>query len=66
MNLKCATQHFGSLGTIIVADATVEGCDFMEPSFAKMYRDITPHRYFSDYASAKDWALELLAQDRPA
>lgn len=64
--IKYAARNLGSLGTIIVADSTVEGRDFMEPSFAKMYRDITPHRFFSDYASAKDWALELLAQDRPA
>lgn len=57
------TRHFDSRATLVVADATVEGRDFMAPSFAKMYRDITPHRFFSDYPSARAWALDLLARE---
>jgi hypothetical protein len=62
--IKYATHHFDSRASLVVADATVDGRDFMAPSFAKMYRDITPHYFFNDYPSARDWALDLLAREK--
>jgi hypothetical protein len=58
--------HYGasrlnSIGNIIVAAADVEGRSLMMPTFARMYDGATPHRYFYEFAPAREWALELLA-----
>jgi hypothetical protein len=60
--LTYATSKLQCVGNGIVADASVEGRDLLLGTYARIYEDSAPHRFFHEYDSAKLWALQLLAQ----
>ena len=52
-SLRC-TAH------VIVADAGVDGRDFLEPVFARIYEGVVAHRIFYDLDAARAWSLDHL------
>jgi hypothetical protein len=57
-----ATANLQCVGNGIVADATVEGRELLQGTYARIYEGTAPHRFFHDIEGAKLWALQLLAQ----
>ena len=51
--LRC-TAH------VIVADASVDGRDFLAPVFARIYAGLVEHRMFHDLDAARAWSLDHL------
>ena len=49
------------LAHLIVADASVEGRDFLESTFVKLYDGVIAHRLFPTLDEARAWARVLLA-----
>ncbi len=56
------TAKMQCIGNPVVAAADVEGRSLFEPMYARIYNDSPPRGLFFDYASAKAWSLELLAE----
>ncbi len=56
-----ATTKLHCVGNGVVADASVEGRDLLQGTYARNYHGTAPHRFFYDLDSAKLWALSLLA-----
>lgn len=56
------TAKMRCVGNPVVAAADVEGRALFEPMYARIYDGSPPRGLFYDYASAKAWSLELLAQ----
>ncbi|MES2018475.1 MAG: hypothetical protein V4484_18455 [Pseudomonadota bacterium] len=46
---------------VIVADAGVDGRDFIEPLFARVYDGLVQHAIFYNIDDARAWSLALLA-----
>ena len=46
---------------VIVADASVDGRDFIEPVFARVYEGLVQHAIFYNVEDARAWSLALLA-----
>ena len=47
---------------VIVADASVDGRDFLEPVFARIYEGVVAHAIFYTLEEARAWSLALLRQ----
>lgn len=45
---------------VIVADAGVDGRDFLEPVFARIYEGVVEHAIFYKIEEARAWSLALL------
>ena len=45
---------------VIVADPSVDGRDFLEPVFARVYEGLIEHAIFYDMDAARAWSLALL------
>ena len=45
---------------VIVADASVDGRDFLEPVFARIYEGVVEHAIFYGMDEARAWSLALL------
>lgn len=45
---------------VIVADASVDGRDFLEPVFARIYEGVVDHAIFYGFDDAREWSLALL------
>lgn len=45
---------------VIVADASVEGRNFVEAEFARIYQGVVEHRIFDGLDEARRWSLEWL------
>jgi hypothetical protein len=56
------TAKMQCIGNPVVAAANVEGRALFEPMYARIYDGSPPRGLFLDYASAKAWSLELLAE----
>ena len=50
------------LAHLIVADASVEGRDFLESTFVRLYEGVIAHRMFHTLEQARTWSLALLAE----
>ena len=55
-----AARVLDCVAHVIVADKTVEGRDFVEPSFFKAYQDVLPLAMFYTLAEARAWSEALL------
>jgi hypothetical protein len=56
------TAKMQCIGNPVVAAANVEGRALFEPMYARIYDGSPPRGLFLDYASAKAWSLDLLAE----
>ena len=56
------TAKMQCIGNPVVAAANVEGRALFEQMYARIYDGSPPRGLFLDYASAKAWSLELLAE----
>ena len=57
-----SVQRLDNVGHGIVADASVEGRDFLATTYARVYEGVVPFQLFEDLPSAKEWAEDLLQQ----
>lgn len=48
---------------VIVADASVDGRDFLEPVFARVYEGVVEHAIFYTFEEAREWSLALLREN---
>lgn len=56
-----STTKLHCIAHVIVADASVDGRDFLEPVFARIYAGVVEHAIFYDIDAARAWSLALLA-----
>lgn len=63
-SLRRIAQYSGAklncLAHVIVADASVDGRDFLEPAFARIYEGAVEHAIFYTFDEARAWSLALL------
>ena len=57
-----AARSLGCIAHVIVADKTVEGRDFVEPSFVRIYDGVLPLAIFYTLDEARAWSLARLAE----
>lgn len=66
MVLRRAAEHaavaLDCVAHVIVADKTVEGRDFIEPSFIRTYEGVLPLAIFYTLDDARAWSLARLAE----
>lgn len=64
--LRQAARHAATtlrcVGHVIVADQSVEGRDFVEPTFMRAYEGVMPLAIFYTLDEARAWALARLAE----
>jgi hypothetical protein len=61
--LAYAVAKLQCIGSLIVADAGVEGRALMQAAYEQQYGDGAAPRMFDDLGSARAWALSLLAAE---
>lgn len=64
-SLRRIAHHSGAklncIAHVMVADASVDGRDFLESAFARIYQGAVEHAIFYTYDEARAWSLALLA-----
>lgn len=60
--VKYSSTRLRCTAHIIVADASVDGRDFLEPVFARVYAGLVEHRIFYDLDAARAWSLAHLRE----
>lgn len=55
-----SATRLNCIANVIVAEASVDGRDFLEPVFARIYEGVMEHAIFYDFDQARDWSLALL------
>jgi hypothetical protein len=64
-SIAYAALKLHCIGNVIVAAPEVEGRSIMQPYYARVYKDIIPHRFVTSLDEALAWGRSLLAeQDR--
>jgi hypothetical protein len=59
--VRYSATHLNCIAHVIVADAGVDGRDFLEPVFARIYEGVVAHAIFYTFEEACAWSLALLA-----
>jgi hypothetical protein len=62
--VRYSATRLHCIAHVIVADASVDGRDFLEPVFARVYEGLVAHAIFYTLDEAKAWSLALLAAHR--
>jgi hypothetical protein len=57
-----ASKHLRCICNVVVVAPDVEGRNFVEPSFVKVYGDTVPYKFFYELEEAKAWSQALLAE----
>lgn len=60
--VRLSATKLRCIAHVIVADAKVDGRDFLEPAFARIYEGVVAHRIFYSLDDARDWSLAYLKQ----
>lgn len=63
---EISATRLGCIAHVIVADAGVEGRDFLAPTFARLYQGLVAHQIFYTLEDARAWSLALLAERKQA
>jgi hypothetical protein len=57
-----SATHLRCIAHVIVAGPEVDGRDFLEPMFARVYEGLVEHAIFYTFEEARAWSLALLAR----
>jgi len=57
-----SASHLQCIAHVIVAGPEVDGRDFLEPIFARVYEGLVEHAIFYTFEEARAWSLALLAR----
>lgn len=60
--VRYSATRLHCIAHVIVADASVDGRDFLEPVFARIYEGVVAHAIFYTVEEARAWSLALLRQ----
>jgi hypothetical protein len=60
--VRYSAERLNCIAHVIVADATVDGRDFLEPVFARIYEGVVAHAIFYTLDEARAWSLALLRE----
>jgi hypothetical protein len=63
--VRFSATRLHCIAHVIVADASVDGRDFLEPVFARIYEGVVGHAIFYTLDEARAWSLALLAAQKP-
>jgi hypothetical protein len=58
--VRYSATRLHCIAHVIVADASVDGRDFLEPVFARIYAGVVEHAIFYGLDEARAWSLALL------
>jgi hypothetical protein len=60
--VRYSATRLNCIAHVIVADASVDGRDFLEPVFARIYDGVVAHAIFYTIEEARAWSLALLRE----
>jgi len=60
--VRYSAARLHCIAHVIVADASVDGRNFLEPVFARIYQGVVDHAIFYTVDEARAWSLALLRQ----
>jgi hypothetical protein len=60
--VRFSATRLHCIAHVIVADAAVDGRDFLEPAFARIYEGVVAHEIFYTLDEARAWSLALLKE----
>lgn len=60
--VRYSATRLHCIAHVIVADASVDGRDFLEPVFARVYEGVVAHAIFYTVEEARAWSLALLRE----
>lgn len=60
--VRYSATRLHCIAHVIVADASVDGRNFLEPVFARIYEGVVAHAIFYTIEEARAWSLALLRE----